>query len=119
TGGRRMRAVTVHAAGDLRVDTAPDPEPEEGEVVVAVEWGGICGSVLAYWRRGGSGTAVLRDPLVLGHEIAGRVARVGPGVTGVREGLPVTVHPATLVGDGRMPDRLAGRTNLYPRVRYL
>lgn len=33
-------------------------------------------------------------------------------------GRPVTVHPATLVGDGRMPARLAGRTNLYPQVRY-
>ncbi|MFE1468835.1 L-idonate 5-dehydrogenase [Nocardiopsis dassonvillei] len=113
-----MRAVTVHGAEDLRVDELPDPVPGEGEVVVAVEWGGICGSDLAYWRHGRSGTAVLRDPLVLGHEIAGRVARVGPGVTGVEEGLPVTVHPAELVGDGRMPERLAGRTNLYPRVRY-
>ncbi|PDP84683.1 L-idonate 5-dehydrogenase [Glycomyces fuscus] len=113
-----MRAVTVHGAGDLRVDELPDPVPGEGEVVVAVEWGGICGSDLAYWRHGRSGTAVLREPLVLGHEVAGRVARVGPGVTGVEEGLAVTVHPAELVGDGRMPERLAGRTNLYPRVRY-
>jgi L-idonate 5-dehydrogenase len=113
-----MRAVTVHGAGDLRVDERPDPVAPEGHVVVAVEWGGICGSDLAYWRHGRSGTAVLRDPLVLGHEIAGRVARVGPGVSGVEEGLPVTVHPAEPVGDGRMPERLAGRTNLYPRVRY-
>ncbi|WP_150253089.1 L-idonate 5-dehydrogenase [Nocardiopsis deserti] len=113
-----MRAVTVHGAGDLRVDELPDPVPGEGEVVVAVEWGGICGSDLAYWRHGRSGTAVLREPLVLGHEIAGRVARVGPGVTGVEEGRAVTVHPAELVGDGLMPERLAGRTNLYPRVRY-
>jgi len=113
-----MRAVTVHGAGDLRVDERPAPEPGEGQVVLAVEWGGICGSDIAYWRHGRSGTAVLRDPLVLGHEIAGRVVRVGPGVSGVEEGLPVTVHPAELVGDGRMPERLAGRTNLYPRVRY-
>ena len=35
-----------------------------------------------------------------------------------RSGQPVTVHPAELVGDGRLPDRLAGRTNLYPRIRY-
>jgi L-idonate 5-dehydrogenase len=114
-----MRAVTVHGAGDLRVDELPDPVAGEGHVVIAVEWGGICGSDLSYWRHGGSGTAVLRDPLVLGHEIAGRVAQVGRGVEGVREGQAVTVHPAELVGDGRMPDRLAGRTNLYPRVRYL
>ena len=113
-----MRGVVVHGTGDLRVEERPEPQAGPGEVVIAVEWGGICGSDLAYWRHGSSGTAVLKDPLVLGHEIAGRVAQIGPGVTGVEVGLPVTVHPATLVGDGRLPGRLAGRTNLYPQVRY-
>ena len=113
-----MRAVVVHGAGDLRVEDRPDPQVGPGEVVIAVEWGGICGSDLAYWRNGSSGTAVLRDPLVLGHEVAGRIAEIGPGVTGVEIGQPVTVHPATLVGDGVLPERLAGRTNLYPEVRY-
>ena len=61
---------------------------------------------------------MLKDPLVLGHEVAGRIAEIGAGVSGVEIGQPVTVHPATLVGDGRLPDRLAGRTNLYPQVRY-
>ena len=113
-----MRAVVVHAAGDLRVEDRPDPEVGPGEVVIAVEWGGICGSDLSYWRHGSSGTAVLQDPLVLGHEVAGRIAEIGTGVTGVEIGQPVTVHPATLVGDGVLPQRLAGRTNLYPQVRY-
>ncbi|MDA2811889.1 L-idonate 5-dehydrogenase [Nocardiopsis sp. RSe5-2] len=114
-----MRSVTVHAPGDLRVDEVPTPEPGDGEVLVAVEWGGICGSDLAYWRHGRTGTAELRDPLVLGHEVAGRVARTGPGVEGVPEGLPVTVHPADPVGGQDLPERLAGRSNLHPRVRYL
>ena len=109
----------MHAPGDLRVDELPEPVAGPGQVVVGVEWGGICGSDLSYWRHGASGTAVLREPLVLGHEVAGRVLRLGPGVTGVTVGQPVTVHPATLVGDGQLPERLAGRTNLYPEVRYL
>lgn len=75
----------VHGAGDLRVDEVPDPVPGAGEVLLSVEWGGICGSDLSYWRHGASGTAVLKHPLVLGHEVAGRL----PG------GEPVTVHPAT------------------------
>ena len=83
-----------------------------------MEWGGVCGSDLAYWRHGASGTAVLTHPLVLGHEVAGRIAAVGAGVTGLEVGHPVTVHPAELVGDGCLPDRLAGRTNLYPQIRY-
>ncbi len=113
-----MKAVVVHGAGDLRVDELPDPRPAPDEVIVAMEWGGICGSDLAYWRHGRSGTAVLKHPMVLGHEVSGRIAALGSAVTGLRVGQPVTFQPAQLVGDGRMPARLAGRTNLYPSVRY-
>ncbi|MEU7852489.1 L-idonate 5-dehydrogenase [Nonomuraea sp. NPDC049141] len=113
-----MKSVVVHGPGDLRIDERPDPVPGEAEVLLAMEWGGICGSDITYWKHGASGTAVLRHPLVLGHEVAGRIAGLGPGVRGLAVGQPVTVHPAELIGDGRLPDRLAGRTNLYPRIRY-
>lgn len=112
-----MNAVVVHGAGDLRVDERPDPTPGPGEAMIAVEWGGICGSDLSYWRSGTSGTAVLRHPMVLGHEFAGRIAALGDGVSGVSVGNPVTVHPGTPVGDP-LPERLAGRTNLHAQVRY-
>ena len=78
-----MKAVVVHGAGDLRVDDLPDPTPAPDEVLVAMEWGGVCGSDLAYWRHGRSGTAVLRHPLVLGHEVAGRVVATGADVRGL------------------------------------
>lgn len=113
-----MKAVVVHGAGDLRLDELPDPSPRDGEVLVAVEWGGICGSDVAYWRNGASGTAVLKHPLVLGHEMAGRIAGTGRGVNGLQIGQAVTIHPATKVGDDVLPDRLAGRTNLYPQISY-
>lgn len=113
-----MKAVVVHGAGDLRLDELPDPSPRDGEVLVAVEWGGICGSDVAYWRNGASGTAVLKHPLVLGHEMAGRIAGTGRGVNGLQVGQAVTIHPATKVGDDVLPDRLAGRTNLYPQISY-
>ncbi|MFE3738153.1 L-idonate 5-dehydrogenase [Streptomyces sp. NPDC059134] len=113
-----MRAVVVHGAGDLRIDERPDPVPGEGEVLLALEWGGICGSDVAYWKHGASGTAALSHPLVLGHEVAGRIAATGKGVDGARVGQAVTVHPAEPVGNGPLPDRIAGRTNLHPRIRY-
>jgi L-idonate 5-dehydrogenase len=93
-----VKAVVVHGANDLRVDELPDPVPREGEVLVAMEWGGICGSDISYWRNGASGTAVLKHPLVLGHEVAGRIAGVGAGVTGLDVGQRVTIHPATAAG---------------------
>lgn len=110
-----MKAVVVHGARDVRVDEVPDPVPGDGEVLLALEWGGICGSDISYWRHGGTGTAVLRHPMVLGHEVAGRVAGLGPGVSGVEIGQPVTAHPAELVGEHAFP---AGRSNLHPHVRY-
>ncbi|WP_129787161.1 L-idonate 5-dehydrogenase [Promicromonospora panici] len=113
-----MRAVVVHGAGDLRVEERPDPVARSGEVVVAMEWGGVCGSDVSYWKHGASGTAVLRDPLVLGHEVAGRVVTNSPGVTGWEPGTPVTVHPAQPADGSVLPARLAGRTNLHSRVRY-
>lgn len=114
-----MRAIVVHGAGDLRVEERPDPVAGPGEVVVAMEWGGVCGSDVSYWKHGASGTAVLRDPLVLGHEVAGRVVASGPGVTGWDAGTPVTVHPARPDDGSVLPARLAGRTNLHSRLRYL
>ncbi|MFI9024057.1 L-idonate 5-dehydrogenase [Streptomyces sp. NPDC053560] len=113
-----MKSVVVHGPGDLRIDDRPDPVPGPGEVLLAMEWGGICGSDIGYWKHGGTGTAVLKDPLVLGHEVAGRIAALGAGVTGLAAGLAVTVHPATPVGGEPLPERLAGRTNLHPRIRY-
>ena len=113
-----MKAVVVHGPNDLRIDELPEPVAGPGEVVVDVEWGGICGSDLSYWRHGASGTAQLKSPLVLGHEVAGRIAQLGDGVENLDVGQPVTVHPAELVGDGSLPARLKGRTNLYPQVRY-
>ncbi|WP_457948597.1 L-idonate 5-dehydrogenase [Pseudarthrobacter sp. alpha12b] len=113
-----MKAVVVHGANDLRIDDRPEPVAGPGEVVLDVEWGGICGSDLSYWRHGASGTAALKSPLVLGHEVSGRIAQLGAGVDHLEVGQPVTVHPAELVGDGTLPERLRGRTNLYPQIRY-
>ena len=119
-----MKAVVVHGKDDLRVEEVPDPVAGPADVLVEMEWGGICGSDVAYWKHGASGTAVLKDPLILGHEVAGHVVRIGADAAaaaeelGVREGTRVTVHPATLVGDHTMPDEIAGRTNLWPEVRY-
>jgi L-idonate 5-dehydrogenase len=113
-----MKAVVVHGANDLRIEDRPEPVAGPGEVIIDVEWGGICGSDLSYWRHGASGTAALKSPLVLGHEVAGRIAQLGTGVENLDVGQAVTVHPAELVGDGIMPERLAGRTNLYPQIRY-
>lgn len=119
-----MKAVIVHGKDDLRVEETADPVCGPGEVLVELAWGGICGSDIGYWKHGATGTAVLSDPLVLGHEVSGRIASVGDDTAGAvaalgaDAGTPVTLHPATLVGDHQVAPEVASRTNLWPEVRY-
>ena len=112
-----MRALRVHAAHDLRVDELPIPEPGPGEVDVAIEVGGICGSDLLYLQHGGINDFPLREPMILGHEVVGRVARPSADVTAFREGDRVAVHPARPCGACEWCQ--AGRPNLCPETRFL
>jgi L-idonate 5-dehydrogenase len=112
-----MPAIVVHGAGDLRIEELANLAPGAGEVAVRVRFGGICGSDLHYLRHGAVGDFRLREPLILGHEVAGDVAAVGPGVTRIELGQPVTVHPATPCGDCAACG--SRRPNVCRRARYL
>ena len=89
-----MRAIVVHAAKDLRIDPVEVGEPKTGEVRVRLERGGICGSDLHYYHEGRIGTIVLRQPMALGHEVAGRIEALGPDVTGLKVSDLVALNPS-------------------------
>ena len=48
---------------------------------------GICGSDVHYWTHGGIGDFILKAPMILGHESAGTVTKLGPGVTDLAVGM--------------------------------
>jgi L-idonate 5-dehydrogenase len=87
-------AAVIHAAKDLRIEDRPVTEPGSEEVEVRVGAGGICGSDLHYYNHGGFGTVRLREPMVLGHEIAGTINKVGKNVTHLAPGQPVAINPS-------------------------
>ena len=94
-----MRAIVIHAPHDLRIEPMPATPPGPGEVVVRMGAGGICGSDLHYFHNGGFGVVRLKQPMVLGHEVAGTVAAIGSGVTGVAVGDKVAVNPSGPCGE--------------------
>ena len=96
-----MRAAVLHAPKDLRIEEVPTPVLGAREVEVRIEAGGICGSDLHYYQDGGFGTVRLKEPMILGHEIAGTVARVGADVGNVKAGQRVAVNPSRPCGHCR------------------
>lgn len=66
-----MKALRLHATGDLRLHDEPVPVPREREELVRVKAVGICGSDVHWFSEAGIGDAQLERPLVLGHEFAG------------------------------------------------
>src|ERR1051325_4761601 len=89
-----MRAAVLHAAKDLRIEPVPAAPLGPNQVEVRIEAGGICGSDLHYYFDGGFGTVRLKEPMILGHEIAGTVSRIGAEVASVKPGQRVAVNPS-------------------------
>ena len=103
-----MRAVRYHGPKlPLRLEVVPQPDPGPGEVLVKVTAAGICHTELHFL----SGLLNLGiNPLTLGHEVVGKVDKVGPGVTTPRVGERVIVY--YYVGCGRCGHCLVGDENL-------
>ena len=113
-----MLGCVIHGQDDLRVEELPVPVPGPGQALVAVRYGGVCGSDLHYWRHGGVGDFRLREPMLLGHEVVGTVVSYGsPGASGPAAGTAVAVHPATPCGV--CPECADGRRNVCRDTRYL
>jgi L-idonate 5-dehydrogenase len=111
-------AVIAYAKDDLRVEDVGFPEAGESDAIVEIAYGGICGSDLHYWLHGAAGESILKEPLMLGHEIVGTVIRSAADGTGPQVGTNVAVHPAT-PGAGSGERYPAERPNLSPGCTYL
>jgi L-iditol 2-dehydrogenase len=109
-----MQAARLYGKEDLRVEAVKVPEVGAGEVLLAVKASAVCGTDIRMFRNGHK-NASAAHPLVLGHEIAGVVEKVGPGVTGYREGMRVAVAPN--MGCGVCDQCVSGNTQLCADYR--
>ena len=105
-----MKAVVVAGPGSVSVERVPDPTPDTGEIVVAPDGCGLCGTDLHILDGEFPRT---RYPIVPGHEFAGEVVAVGGDVTGVRVGDVVGVEPN--IACAQCSFCRAGRPNLCER----
>jgi L-iditol 2-dehydrogenase len=110
-----MRVAVWYNNRDVRIEERPVPAIGPGEMLVRVMASGICGSDVMEWYR------LDRAPLVLGHEIAGEVAKVGEGVethkvgerVAVAHHIPCNACRYCLSGNPTVCDTLR-RTNFDP-----
>ena len=111
-----MRAAVLKSQGDMAMETLPVPELDADQVLVQVAAVGVCGSDVHYYEHGRIGDYVVDHPLILGHELSGRIAAVGSDVDPSRVGQRVAVEP-------QRPCRTckqckAGRYNLCPDIEF-
>ena len=96
--GSEVRGVVARAKGEpVSIETVLVPDPGPGEALVAVQACGVCHTDLHY-REGGVNDDF---PFLLGHEAAGVVERVGPGVSAVAAGDFVVLNWRAVCGECR------------------
>lgn len=109
--------LTASYVGDhtIEISHADPVPPGPGLVQIAVAYTGLCGTDLHILH--GSMDARVQTPLVFGHEMSGKIAAVGDGVTGWSFGDGVTVMP--LSWDGTCPACLAGNTHVCQNLDFI
>lgn len=104
----------IYGKQDLRLEERPMPEPDEGQVQIAVQRVGICGTDLIFFSHGAVGDRHIETPYQLGHEPSGVVTKLGKGVSQLKVGDRVAIEPG--VPCRRCDYCKEGRYNLCPDV---
>lgn len=110
----KMKVAVMNGIGKMGLTERPVPTPKDNEVLVKLEYVGICGSDLHYYETGAIGSYVVEPPFVLGHEPGGIVVEVGKDVTHLKVGDKVALEPGKTCGHCEFCR--TGRYNLCPDV---
>ncbi|WP_283246449.1 NAD(P)-dependent alcohol dehydrogenase [Paenibacillus sp. Marseille-Q4541] len=115
--GTTMKAAVMDTPGNIEIRELPVPEIGSDEVLVKIMAVGVCGSDVHYYEHGRIGRYVVKNPIILGHECAGIIAKTGENVSRVQPGDRVAIEPGVTCGRCRYCKE--GRYNLCPDVQFL
>lgn len=109
-----MKTAVMLGIGKMGFEDRPIPQIKDNEVLVKLEYVGICGSDLHYYETGAIGDYVVKPPFVLGHEPGGVVVKVGKSVKHLKVGDKVALEPGKTCGHCEFCK--SGNYNLCPDV---
>lgn len=112
----KMKVAVMNGIGKMGYEERPIPKVKDEEVLIQVEYVGICGSDLHYYENGRIGNYIVEPPFVLGHEPGGVVVEVGKEVTNLKVGDHVALEPGKTCGKCEFCK--TGRYNLCPDVEF-
>ncbi|NLL91190.1 MAG: NAD(P)-dependent alcohol dehydrogenase [Ruminococcaceae bacterium] len=95
---KKMKVAIMTGIGKIEFTERDIPKPSADEVLVKVEYCGICGSDLHYFETGRIGNYIVEPPFVLGHESSGTVVAVGENVKNLKTGDRVALEPGITCG---------------------
>lgn len=110
----KMKVAVMSGIGKMGFEERNIPKAKDDEVLVKLEYVGICGSDLHYYETGAIGDYVVKPPFVLGHEPGGTVVEVGKNVKHLKVGDRVALEPGKTCGHCEFCK--TGRYNLCPDV---
>ena len=110
----KMKVAVMNGIGKMGFEEREIPHPKEDEVLVKLEYVGICGSDLHYYETGAIVDYVVEPPFVLGHEPGGTVVEVGENVKHLQVGDRVALEPGKTCGHCEFCKQ--GKYNLCPDV---
>ncbi|KAH0826579.1 chaperonin 10-like protein [Lanmaoa asiatica] len=111
-----QRAAVLYGPKDLRLEERPIWPPQYNHAQVAIKATGLCGSDLHYYLEGRNGDFAIQAPLVLGHESAGVIVSVGPGVKNLLPGQRVAIEAGVMCQHCNYCE--SGRYNLCKGMRF-
>ena len=113
-----MKAMMLNGIKQIEMMEVPDPEiVNDNDVLIKILAVGVCGSDVHYYVSGKIGSQVVKYPFTVGHESAGIVEKVGPGVTKVKVGDRIAVEPA--VSCWECDQCKAGRHHTCRKLKFL